>query len=238
MPATDHDGACYGHWHMEGRDFFHGIPEVREKFLKLSVRKAFSKNEIIFFEEEAGPFCFYIEKGLVKIFKISLSGKEPIFFIRHQGEMFGMAEVVDEKKRKCNAQTLTHCVLHILYKKHFEELVGTSPEFALRVISVLGARIRYLGEQIEGLMVCEVSARLAKLLVALVYNQLNDLQSWTQAVEIEKKITQEQMAAMTGSCQQTVSKTLKSFQEEGLIQLNRRRIVLLNPLALLDKAEH
>jgi len=105
------------------------------------------------------------------------------------------------------------------------------------VINILGARVRYLGDQIESLMVCDVSVRLAKLLVYLVFNQLGDPESWEQAVEIEKKLTQEQMAAMTGSCQQTISETLKAFQAEGLIEVNRRRITLLNPLALLSKAQ-
>ena len=40
-----------GNWHMKIRDFFHDLPPgVREKFLEMSVRKAYSKNEIIFFE--------------------------------------------------------------------------------------------------------------------------------------------------------------------------------------------
>jgi CRP-like cAMP-binding protein len=227
--------ACDGHWHMEVQDFFHDMPKVREKFLELSIRKVISKNEVIFFEEEISPACYYLEEGVVKIFKISLSGKELIIFMRHQGEMFGLAEIVDSKKRKCNAQTLTDCVLHVLPKRDFEALVKSSPEFALKVVSTMGTRIRYLGDQVESLMVCDVSTRLAKLLLYLVFNQLKDPESWKQAVEIEKILTQEQMAAMTGSCQQTISSTLKAFQEEGLIEVKRRRICLLNPLAVLDK---
>lgn len=230
-------GVHCGNWHMEIRDFFHDMPDVREKFLELAVQKSYGKNEIIFFEEEDSPACYYLEKGIVKIFKISFSGKEPIFFMRHQGEMFGLAEVTENKRRKCNAQTLTDCTLHILQKNRFEELVKNSPEFALKVISVMGKRVRYLGEQIESLMVCDVGTRLAKLLVYLVFNQLDSPGSWEKAVEIEKRLTQEQMASMTGSCQQTISETLRAFQEEGLLELRKRRIVLLNPLALLSKAE-
>lgn len=227
-----------GSWHLGTQDFFHGLPGVRDTFLERSDRRVFAKNEIIFFEEDDSPSCFYLESGIVKIFKVSLSGKEPIFFMRHQGEMFGLAELVNDKKRKCNAQTLTDCVLHELTKRGFEELVAESPAFALRVIRVLGKRIRYLGEQIESLMVCDVGTRLAKLLVYLAFNQLVDAETWTHPVEIEKKLTQEQMASMTGSCQQTISETLKAFQGEGLIAVKRRRITLLNPLALLGKAEH
>ncbi len=236
--ASEHPAICGGSWHLEVQDFFHGMPGVREKVLGQCIRKVIPKNEVIFFEEEMSQSCFYLEKGIVKIFKISLSGKEPIFFMRYQGEMFGLSEVVDAQQRKCNAQTLTECVLHVLPKDRFEELIKTTPEFALKVVSVLGQRVRYLGEQIENLMVCDVSTRLAKLLVFLAFNQLSDPESWEQEVEIEKKLTQTQMASMTGSCQQTISETLKAFQEEGLIEIRKRRIILRNPLALLCKAEH
>jgi CRP-like cAMP-binding protein len=50
-------------------------------------------------------------------------------------------------------------------------------------------------------------------------------------------LTQEQMAAMTGSCQQTVSEFLKRFQEEGLVRVGRKKITILDPLKLLEKAE-
>jgi CRP/FNR family transcriptional regulator, cyclic AMP receptor protein len=237
-PNAGHGNAATGNWHMEIRDCFHGLPEVRRQFMASAVRRTPSKNEMVFYEEEHSQSCFYIERGIIKIFKISLSGKEPIFFMRHQGEMFGIAEVVNDKQRKCNAQAITDCVLHELPKKHFETLVAASPAFALMVISVLGTRIRYLGEQIESLMVCDVSARLARLLIYLAFNQLSDPASWQQPVELEKVITQEQMAAMTGSCQQTISATLKAFQAEGLIAVNRRRITVRDPTALLGRAEN
>jgi len=238
MAETEYSEVPKDKWHVQVRDFFQDLPEVRQRFLKLAVRKNYPKNEVIFFEEEPSASCYYLEQGIVKIFKISLSGKEPIFFMRHQGEMFGIAELVDNQKRKCNAETLTDCVLWALDKARFEELVRTTPEFALMVIRVLGSRVRYLGEQIESLMVCDVSTRLAKLLVNLACNQLTDSDSWKRAVEIEKKPTQEQMASMTGSCQQTISETLKAFQAEGLIAVKGRRLILLNPLALLSKAEN
>jgi CRP-like cAMP-binding protein len=213
------------------------MEEIRSRFMELSSRIEIKKNDIIFFEEDASRSCFYLESGIVKIFRISYSGKEPIFFIRREGEVFGLAEVVDDQPRKCNAQALANCVLYALPRSEFERLVSTEPQFALRVVSVLGSRIRYLGEQIENLMVCDVNTRLAKLLVYLAYEHLTDADSWERPVTLENKLTQEQMASMTGSCQQTVSESLKSFQNDGLILIERRKITILKPLTLLHRAE-
>lgn len=86
-------------------------------------------------------------------------------------------------------------------------------------------------------MVCDVDKRLAKLLVHLAYEHLRSEDSWEQPVTISPSLTQEHLAAMTGSCQQTISELLKEYQEEGLLQVERRHIVVLQPLKLLAKAE-
>lgn len=225
-------------WSIEEKDFFEGMEKVKTVFFSRARRNVASKNEIIFFEEDPSHSCYYLEKGLVRIFKISYSGKEPIYFIRRHGAMFGLAEVVDSKPRKSNAQTLSESIIWELGKKDFESMISEHPDFSRRIISCLGQRIRYLGDQVESLMTCDVVTRLAKLIVYLAYDNMIREEDWERPVTIKKKLTQEQMASMTGSCQQTVSDILKKFQEEGLIQRTRGGLKIKNPLRLIRKAEH
>jgi CRP-like cAMP-binding protein len=155
------------HWHLQEKDFFWDLPAEKEKFLSLSTKRLLKKSEFVFYEEDPGESCFYLEKGSVKIFRVTSLGKEPIFFLRKGGEMFGMAEVIDAKERKCSAQALTPCVLYEINKENFEFLLARHHLFARKVIQVLGRRLRYLGEQIENLMVCDVTTRMLKLLFYL-----------------------------------------------------------------------
>lgn len=225
-------------WHLSESDFFSGLSGEKDAFISLARRRELNKNDIVFFEDDPGNSCFYLERGIVKIFKVGFDGKEPIFFLRRPGEFFGLAEVVGGQPRKANAQAITPVVLYEIGKKDFESLLASHYLLARKIIGVLGRRLRYLGEQIENLMVCDVSTRLAKLLVYLSYEKLSDEASWQKPVEIPISLTQEQIAAMTGSCQQTVSELLKKFQGENLIQVSRRKITVLNPLKLLSKAEN
>ncbi|MFH1488419.1 MAG: Crp/Fnr family transcriptional regulator [Pseudomonadota bacterium] len=207
----------------------------KEKFLSLSTRRSLKKNEFVFYEEDPGESCFYLEEGTVKIFRVTALGKEPIFFVRKAGEMFGLAEVIDAKERKCNAQALTPCVLYEINKENFEFLLSQYHSLARKVIKVLGRRLRYLGEQIENLMVCDVTTRMLKLLFYLCSNSLIDRASLNKPIKVPINLTQEQMASLTGSCQQTVSETLKELQQNGLIRISKKEITLLNPLQILDK---
>jgi CRP-like cAMP-binding protein len=225
------------HWHLGGEDFFEDLPKEREAFLELAQTRKLSRNDIIFFEEDPASSCFYLERGLIKIFRITSLGKESIFFLRHSGELFGLAEVIESVERKANAQALSPCLLHEIKRRDFDLFLSEYPEAARQVIRTLGRRVRYLGEQVSNLMVCDVNMRLIKLLVYIGYDELQTEDAWLNPVSIPVRLTQEQMASMTGSCQQTISELLSSYQEEGLIDYNRKEILILKPLALLEKAQ-
>jgi CRP/FNR family cyclic AMP-dependent transcriptional regulator len=222
-------------WHLGEEDFFRNLPMEKREFLLLSVRRTLKKNDFIFSEDQPTISCFYLEEGSVKISRINLWGKEPIIFVRKAGELFGLAEVIDGKKRKCNAQAISHCILYEIKRKDFEELLSQHYLIARRVIEVLGRRIRYLAEQIENLMVCDVATRLLKLLLYLSYPKLIDLDSVNSPVIVPISLTQEQLAACTGSCQQTVSETLKLLQGDGLIRVSKKQITILKPFEIMDR---
>lgn len=217
-------------WHLCEDDFFNDLPVEKDSFTSLATKHKIKKNGILFLKEEPGHSCFYVEEGIVKIFNTTIEGKEPIFFLRKQGDMFGIAEVIDGESRKANAETLTPAIIWELNKADFENLLIEHSKFSKRIIQVLGRRIRYLGQTIEDLMVCDVTTRLAKLLLYLSLDAMSNTEATESPVGLPVSLTQEQMASMTGSCQQTISETLKSFQEKGMIKIEKRRIVILKPL--------
>lgn len=224
-------------WHLGEEDFFTDLERERSDFLAASRRKVLQKKDMIFFEDDPGDSCYYLESGLIKIFQISSSGKEPIFFLRRSGELFGLAEVVDGERRKANAQALSPCIVHVMTSQDFEQYLSTHQAVSLRVIQTLGRRLRYLGEIAGGLMVCDVGTRLAKLLAYLCHEYIPNEKGWLQPLTIPIRLTQEQLAAMVGSCQQTVSELLKEYQEQGLIEIRNRQITVVHPLRLLKTAE-
>jgi CRP-like cAMP-binding protein len=192
---------------------------------------------MIFFEDDLGNSCFYLESGLIKIFQIAPCGKEPIFFLRRSGELFGLAEVMDGENRKANAQALSPCIIYEMSGADFERFLAENYLAARQVIRTLGRRLRYLGEIAGSLMVCTVGTRLAKLLAYLCHEYIPDESGWQRPLTIPLKLTQEQLASMVGSTQQTVSELLKNYQVEGIIIVRGRQITVLNPLRLLKMVE-
>jgi len=219
-------------WHLIKGGFFDGLEREFAAFRQLAAKRRIKKNEIVFFENDLCDRSFYLDEGSVKIFRVSLHGKEPTFFIRSPGEMFGLAEVVGGERRKASAQALADCALLEISRDDFLSLMLSHPLLSRRVIEVLGKRIRYLSEQLENVMTCGVGTRLLKLLLCLSHDEI--AQARGGPADVPVRLTQGQIAAMTGSCQQTVSETLAAFEQRGLISVSRRRIRLLDPGAIVD----
>ena len=226
------------HWHLNENEFFEGLAEEKRLFLDRAVRREFRKRDFVFVEGDPGDSCFLLDKGLVKIFRTSVTGKEPIFFLRRAGELFGLAEVMEGAPRKCNAQALRSSVVYSICKKDFEQLLSERYSLARRVITSLGKRLRYLGEQIENLSACDVSTRILKSLAYLSYDKLIDDSAQGQTTIVPFNLTQEQLASMTGSCQQTISETLRKLQDEGMIRMTGKEITILKPGELLELVGH
>jgi CRP-like cAMP-binding protein len=205
-------------WHLIKGGFFDGLESEFEAFKKLATLRRVKKNEIVFFENDVCARSFYLDEGSVKIFRVSLHGKEPTFFIRSPGEMFGLAEIVGGERRKASAQALSDCTLLEVGRADFLKLMFDHPLLSRRVIEVLGRRIRYLSGQLENLMTCGVPTRLLKLLLCLSHDEIAQARGGPAEVPV----------------QQTVSETLSSFEAQGLIAVSRRRITLLDPGAIME----
>jgi CRP-like cAMP-binding protein len=213
------------------------MPEAKRRFSEKAVHLRLDKNSIIFFENDPGDSCYYIESGLVRIFSLTASGKEPIFFLRQAGDMFGLSEVLDRHPRKANAQSLSPCLLLRIRSGDFDALLAEDHAVCRRVIGLLGRRIRYLGERVSQLMTSSVMERLVKLLIGIACDRIKDAPSWSRPVTLPVALTQCQIASMCGSTQPTVNELLRLLQREGLIEISRKRIVLCHPLALLARVE-
>lgn len=219
-------------WHLETEDFFEDLQKEKAAFLELASRHVLKKQETIFLEGEAGITCCYIESGLVRLFSAAQAGKETTLFLRRQGEIFGLAELMNNTSRMVSAQALTTSVIYIIERSQFERLLKEHFSLVRRVISTLGKRLRYMGKRFSS-QNGDVRHRLAFLLVTLAYDALHKSPDWEKPCSLPYPISQHQLADMVGSTQPTVSTTLQEFKNEGLISMAGHRITLTCPVQFI-----
>ncbi|MFC2069741.1 Crp/Fnr family transcriptional regulator [Chloroflexota bacterium] len=196
---------------------------------RLVVEKKFERGEMIVYEDEPTEALFFIVSGAVKVFKTSIEGKEQILNVVHPGESFNDVPVFDDGTNTASAQAMSPVVLYELRKNDMMELMETHPEIATNTIRVLAKQVRDLVSLVEDLSFRHVIGRVARILLQHIGDGA--------AAGNGLRLTQQDMAAMAGTAREVVGRSLKTLEDEGMIRLERNRIVITDKEALSDKVE-
>ena len=211
---------------------FEGLPEKQiEDIQYITIEKKYSKGEIIFAEGDDGNGFFIVADGRVKIYKVSMEGKEQILHIFGQGEPIGEVPVFIGQKFPAFAEAIEKSRLIFFPRKTFIELISKSPSLALNMIGLLAKRLRQFTVQVENLSLKEVPGRLAAYLVLLSEEQKN-------SDRIVLSISKGQLASLLGTIPETLSRILSKMSSNSLIHVDGRHITLLDMEGLEDLAEN
>ena len=199
---------------------FSGLPDKElEKIAAIAIPKTFGRGESIFFEGDEGNGFYMVAEGRVKIFKMSLEGKEQILHIFGPGEPFGEVPVFHGQPFPANAMSLVKSKLLFFPRREFVDLVTENPSLALNLLAMLSLRLRRFANQIESLSLKEVPGRLAAYLVYLAEEQGS-----TKQVTLD--IPKGQLASLLGTIPETLSRIFSKMTDEGLIRVEGRTIFI------------
>lgn len=208
---------------------FQGLPgQQLDEIVDIAIERTYSKGEAIFFEGDPGHGFYMVGEGKVKIFKMSLGGKEQILHIFGEGEPFGEVPVFHGQPFPASAESLAATRLLYFPRDKFVALVSRNPSIALNMLAVLSMRLRRFTMQIENLSLKEVPARLAGYILYLLEEQGRE-----DGVELE--ISKGQLASLLGTIPETLSRIFAKMTEEGLIEVVGRRINVLDRRGLEAK---
>ena len=203
---------------------FSGLTDPEFVFLSARVvQRRFGAGEMIFAEAEPCAGLYVIESGNVRIFKTSAGGREQILSIEGAGHSVAELPVFDGGTYPASAQAVSDCSLLFVSKKDFQSLCLQHPEVALKVLRVVGARLRRLVGIIEELSFTTVRHRLAAMLVRLAKS---DGQRQGDTITITLPANNNELAAQIGTVRELVSRNLSRLQNEGLIRIDGRTVTV------------
>ncbi|MCI5179322.1 MAG: Crp/Fnr family transcriptional regulator [Candidatus Electrothrix sp. AW3_4] len=208
---------------------FKGLsPALLEQIADLASIKKFQRGESIFFEGDEATGFYMVGQGRVKIYKMSLDGKEQILHIFGLGEPFGEVPVFHGRPFPANAISIEASTMLFFPRQRFIELINSTPSLALSMLAVLSMRLRRFAAQVESLSLKEVPARLAAHLIYLTEEQNN-----TSMVRLD--IPKGQLASLLGTSPETLSRIFTKMSNEGLIRVKGKEIELLEYQILLER---
>ncbi|MDI6710937.1 MAG: Crp/Fnr family transcriptional regulator [Thermoanaerobacterales bacterium] len=203
-----------------------------EMLCKTGIKVHYPKGQIIFSADEYADRVYLVEEGYVKIYRLNPDGREvTVGSIRNPGEMMGLAETLYHGTRTCFAGAITDVTLVILTKAQFLDVLTTEHRLALKVASLLGARMRAAEAMVYDLMCWQAPGRLALMLLKI--GERCGVKT-NEGIRIKLKLTHNEIASMIGSTRQTVTSLMNTFRDENCIAVDGREIVIKDSKKLAE----
>ncbi|MEW6116235.1 MAG: Crp/Fnr family transcriptional regulator [Nitrospirota bacterium] len=210
---------------------FHGLrKEQLEEVTDILVDQTFGKGQGIFSEGEEAAGFYVVISGRVKIFKLSSEGKEQILHFVAPGEAFGEVPMFAGGRFPAHSEAIEKSRIFFFPRAVFLELIKKDPSLAMNMLADLSKRLRQFTRLVEELSLKEVPGRLAAYLLYLSERE-------NGSGDLELTITKGQLASLLGTIPETISRILGKMSSQEIIQVQGRRITILDRQALEELSE-
>jgi len=226
---------------IENKDTLRNIPLFSELSIaqlrnisSFSKLKSFTKHERIFNEDDFYLGFYILLKGSVKVFKISSRGKESVVHIVRPLTTFADIPLFEGGNYPVSAEALEECLTLFIPKEKFLELIYAEPDISLKMLAGFAKRLKSIINQLEDISSKEVPNRLAKYL-------LKEMETaGTENLHepfVKLTIPKSTIAAYIGTITETLSRSFKKLQDEGIIRVNGKKIFVKNLKGLKELAK-
>ena len=182
-----------------------------------AIEHSYMPDEFIFRDEDASEWFYIVAEGRVKVVKYSSQGKGFIIAFFGPGEMFGEVAVFENKPYPASAQAATDTRVVGIKRESFLSFLADRPQVALRIINILGGRLRDAQSRLRDLAGERVEQRLASVLLML-----------TAKLGTTLPFTRQEIAEMTGTTTETAIRVLSHLRERGIISSSRGKLIVLD----------
>ena len=184
---------------------------------KLAIERSFDAGEYIFWEGDAPDWFYIIAEGRIKVSKLASSGKEFIVAFFGEGEMFGEVAVFENKPYPASSQAVTGLKVLGIKREDLLAFLASRPQVALRIINVLGGRLREAASRLSDFAGERVEQRIARILLML-----------HSKIGVELPFTRQEIADMAGTTTETAIRVVSRLVTAGIIRSGRGKMVILD----------
>lgn len=189
--------------------------------------REYAAGEVIVLEGEAQPGLYFLAHGYVKVVKFSAAGREQTLRVIEAGDTFNEVSVFTSTPNPATAIALEPSTVWLIPRLSLSRLMRERPEFAQSIIEQMAERMLFLVSLVTDLSLRPVTGRLARLL----------LESATDDEVLRPRwFTQAELAGRLGTVPDVVQRSLRGLEADGLIAVDRQRILILNRPALKQLA--
>lgn len=210
-------------------DIFQDLTESEiEEIDRATTMSTCRRGKIIYMPEDTSEVLFLLKEGKVQLYRISPDGKKLVIATIGPGTVFGEMALIGQGMHNTFAEATEDCVLLVMSREDVERLLVTKPKVALRIFEALGSRLKETEARLEEIAFKGIPARLASLLLQLAEEGGSNTITG---------LTHQDLGEQIGTYRETTTQTLNTFRADGLIEIGRKRITILDREGLQRIAE-
>ncbi|PTN08909.1 Crp/Fnr family transcriptional regulator [Mangrovibacterium marinum] len=213
---------------LSGFQLFKKLKE--QEYIHLNYDKTcslYKKGSIIYREGSRLTGFYCVTKGILKIYKTGIDGKEQIIRFAKKGDIIAYRSLLSQELACTTAKVIEEAVLcHVPYQTLLF-LIQNNWEFSHHMLQIVCKELREANDYITDIAQKTVRERLAEVLILL--KDSFDLDP-TNTLQIS--LTREELANIVGTATESVIRLLSEFKQDKMIEIQGRRIKMLDIQAL------
>jgi CRP-like cAMP-binding protein len=209
---------------------FGGLEEGELRTLsERAIERRLNRGEVLFVAGDTAAGLFVIVSGALRAFREGLDGREQVIHVERAGSTIAELPVFDDGPYPSTVAAEEDSVVLLLATRDVRELFLAHPEITLTALKLMAGRLRKCAELVEALSLHEVDQRLAGWLSGEA--RLRGKRT-PAGLELSLVLTNQQIAGRIGSVREVISRSLARLQQNGLIAVDGRRVVISDEVAL------
>jgi CRP-like cAMP-binding protein len=187
--------------------------------------QSFERGEMLFHQGSIGSILYIVVSGQVRIYTNTESGQELTLTICRAGDFLGELALLDGLPRSASAQAMRSTTTLTLHRSAFRHTIAACPPIAEALLGAMAARLRQTTVYAEWLSSQSAPHRVVRQLLGLA---LQHGVAEGQATRIDLRLTQDDLASLSGTTRETVNRVLGLLRDQQIIRLERAQVYILD----------
>jgi CRP/FNR family cyclic AMP-dependent transcriptional regulator len=192
------------------------------------------EGEFLYTPSDPSERLFVLKRGKVRIYRMA-EGSEITLAMVDEGTVFGEMALTGQHLREAHAQAMEPSLVLSMGRADLEHFISKNPKVGLLVAQLLSERLRLYENRLEDLTLKQVPARLASLLLLL--SEGEGVMTADKQIKIPTHYTHERLGTMIGANRVAITRAFGYLQDQGAVEVLRRRIYLADIGALKRSAD-
>lgn len=210
----------------------------RKLILDRCKQRSVKPRTVIVSQGSHGRDMFIVDSGSLRVSVLSGEGKEISFVVLRAGDYFGELSMIDGRRRSATVTAIENSELLVLSHAEYQQLLLESPRtataFLTRLLLTLANRMRATDELYQDSVFLDVSSRLAKFLLS---TSVEDNGAGQGQRLLDVQLSQYELGTMVNASRESVNKQLRDWEEQGIVDVHKGKITLLDLERLRQKAD-